>query len=149
MSPDDEATWSAFPSLLLDLTSEERQVVETAVCAGLCGRQVDCDRIFDDNHARIAASPAYVLSRADLLTNASREQDRYEILRALVVQGDADTSLQMLLNFMIEDNQFWMYGKVHSYNAARKATKDYLAQKNLVDLSDLEVVFVIWPLNTC
>ena len=137
-----ESTWTAFPSLLSPLRSDDQQALERAVCAGLCGRHDDCELIFTDSLANLSSMPAYVLNRADILSNSSRVFERNHLLRVFVREYEADTqqeSIQILIRLMLEDSNFWLHGTCRPLVNALLVMKRHLAGKKFANLTDIQV----------
>ena len=139
-----QTTWTAFPSLLTTLESDEGRVaLEEAACAHYCGRYEDAAAIFDSTLPASSALPILTLQRADMLTMQGKEHERIKLLNEALhsaeARSDVTNSSRLLMRFMLADALFWAFGIMRNAVDLLPQIRRHLQERRMECLSDIDV----------
>jgi hypothetical protein len=138
-----QPTWTIYPSLLASLKSQkQRDYLERAACAHLCGRFTESTSIFDSDLPPSHLVPILTLQKADMLTTQGLEHDRIKLLQQALAHGskqDVSTPEHKLIELMLADAEYWAYGKLKNALDKARGIKKWLKNSTIKDLSDIAV----------
>lgn len=137
-------TWTAYPSLLSELESEEhRNALEEAACAHYCGRYSDAEEIFKNQLPESHTKPILALQHADMYTKQGLEHERIRLLQLALKSAGSDAALdasvKLLMRFMIEDAEMYVHGKLEGVKDLLVEARTHLRPIAIANLSDVQV----------
>ncbi|KAL9085820.1 MAG: hypothetical protein Q9159_004485 [Coniocarpon cinnabarinum] len=137
-------TWTAYPSLLSSLsTDEQRLALERAAAALYCGRLHDAESIFDSELPSFATQPIVALQRADMLNMHGMEHERIKLLETTLAAAEGennnDNNIDLLLQFMLADAKFWAFGIMQEALDLLPRIRQALRKRGLSNLCDVEI----------
>ena len=109
-----------------------------------CGRFADAKALFENSLPTSSSIPTLAMEHADMLTTQGVERDRIKILEATLHKhamrkDGVATSERLLLELMLVDAHFWVYGKMEGLLDKARQVREHVSRVDINNLSDVEV----------